>query len=191
MRTNIKTNPAAFAEFSLLAQAPGNYHLAHTNALKFLQLSPHDASADDCYEAGGGDEITAVRDNSPRGGRPLTRGDLMLLTIRRSYPVLPEFLSESAKGRHFDGRRATPKRGVREDWRAAYALRHFDALELFDDAMALPSARNVLVSREDVSDELAAYIEAHAGSDIRHYFAWLNPPEPAAGRPTAVERAAS
>jgi hypothetical protein len=175
MRTPITEKPEKLAEFTRLARAPGHHDEAFSRALTFLVTSPHYATADDCYEAAGGDEKTSVLSGA---GKPLTFGALFLRFVQRSYrDGVPEFLRDG-RSRHFDGRPPTPIRRLSDDPRAAYQVRHYDMMERFDEAMTAAVRSNVRIAANEVTPELVAYVTAHAGTDVSQYFEWLSP-EPA------------
>jgi hypothetical protein len=175
MRTPISENPEKLAEFTRLARAPGHHDEAFSRALTFLVTSTHYATADDCYQAAGADEMTSVLSGA---GKPLTFGALLLRYVQRNYREgLPEFLREGPS-RHYDGRPPTPIRRLSDDPRTAYQVRHFDMMEQFDEAMSAAVRSNVRIAANEVTPELVTYVTAHAGTDVLQHFEWLSP-EPA------------
>jgi hypothetical protein len=172
MRTPISENPEKLAEFTRLTRAPGHHDDAFVRALTWLVTSTHYATADDCYQAARGDEMTSVTSGA---GKPLTFGALFLRHVQRSYrDGVPEFLRDGPS-RHFDGRLPTPQRRLSDDPRAAYLINHYDMSEQFEKAIAEAVKRNILVMASEVTHEFVAYVTAHAGADEAHHFAWMAP----------------
>lgn len=169
-RQNLADAPADLALFTAMLTKPGNVQKSFNEATQWLQQSPYFITADLAYAAAGGD--TEIRWTPQPGfgimGKTLGGLFMSFLFVFHVRPALalhggklPDWLCETRLGRHFDGRPPSPYNDLRSDPRALYGLQHFDRLGHFKEAVEYVISRNALVSRDEVSDELAAFIPAY------------------------------
>lgn len=164
-RVDITTSGENMADFSALLRR-GRVE----EAMDFLAKRNFYASADSIWRCSGGDEHRV----STRGGTMVGAGTHALGFVSRVYRQtgLQEWLRDGEE-HHFFGRPRTPRNRLANDWRGKYALQHYDALERFDDAIALVLDRDLRIDESAISPELRAHIETNVKPGDRAHFAWL------------------
>lgn len=176
---NLAEDAAALATLhSLLTRESGGVLQNFSRGMTWLATSGYSADAETCYAcAGGATPINWTPSlDAPFGAK--TRGELFIVWASRKFQPLPAYLRESELGHHWDGRPATPTK--RPDARCRVLLAHYDALLDFEKILDLVVERDVLVYRDELAPDAAAYVEQHATPMQRRHFDWLNLPQKAA-----------